>query len=72
VKQCEFSRFQAVASDEDYTNIYGEYGFITLSRSPISIFNDDTKIIDLPLKVDEQKAIHVRRIDFTAETHNPR
>src|SRR5438045_7920563 len=53
---------------KDYTNIYGEYGFIDFTPEPEFDIHDDTKIVDLTLKFDEQKQYYVRRIDFIGNT----
>src|SRR5438874_2040935 len=53
---------------KDYTNIYGEYGFIDFTPEPEFDIHDDTKIVDLTLKFDEQKQYYVRRIDFSGNT----
>jgi outer membrane protein insertion porin family len=53
---------------KDYTSIYGEYGFIDFTPEPDFDLHDDTKVIDLTLKFDEQKQYYVRRIDFIGNT----
>src|SRR5258708_8960539 len=53
---------------KDYTSIYGEYGFIDFTPEPEFDIHDDTKIVDLTLKFDEQKQYYVRRIDFSCNT----
>jgi outer membrane protein insertion porin family len=53
---------------KDYTSIYGEYGFIDFTPEPDFDIHDDTKIINLTLKFDEQKQYYVRRIDFSGNT----
>src|SRR6266404_3755766 len=53
---------------KDYTSIYGQYGFIDFTPEPDFEIHDDTKIIDLTLKFDEQKQYYVRRIDFSGNT----
>jgi len=53
---------------KDYTSIYGQYGFIDFTPEPDFDIHDDTKIIDLTLKFDEQKQYYVRRIDFSGNT----
>jgi len=53
---------------KDYTSIYGEYGFIDFTPEPEFDIHDDTKIVDLTLKFDEQKQYYVRRIDFSGNT----
>jgi outer membrane protein insertion porin family len=53
---------------KDYTSIYGEYGFIDFTPEPDFDIHDDTKIVNLTLKFDEQKQYYVRRIDFSGNT----
>ena len=55
-------------SMKDYTNIYGEYGFIDFTPEPDFDIDDATKIINLTLKFDEQKQYYIRRIDFSGNT----
>src|SRR5215470_6143652 len=53
---------------KDYTSIYGEYGFIDFTAEPDFDIHDDTHIINLTLRFDEQKQYYVRRIDFSGNT----
>lgn len=53
---------------KDYTSIYGEFGFIDFTPEPEFDIHDDTKIVDLTLKFDEQKQYYIRRIDFSGNT----
>src|SRR5260370_20970519 len=53
---------------KDYTSIYGEYGFIDFTPEPEFDIHDDTKIVDLTLKFDEQNQYYVRRIDVSGNT----
>jgi outer membrane protein insertion porin family len=53
---------------KDYTNLYGEYGFIDFTPEPEFDTDDANKIINLTLKFDEQKQYYVRRIDFSGNT----
>src|SRR5260221_1599077 len=55
---------------KDYTSIYGEYGFIDFTPEPEFDIHDDTKVVDLTLKFDEQKQCYVRRIDFSGNPHS--
>src|SRR5438552_11848502 len=52
----------------DYTSIYGEYGFIDFTPEPDFDIDEAGKIINLTLKFDEQKQYYVRRIDFSGNT----
>jgi outer membrane protein insertion porin family len=53
---------------EDYTKIYGQFGFIDFTAEPESDVNDATKTIDLTLDFDEGKQFYVRRIEFAGNT----
>ena len=53
---------------KDYTSIYGEYGFIDFTAEPDFDIHDDTHVINLTLRFDEQKQYYVRRIDFSGNT----
>jgi outer membrane protein insertion porin family len=53
---------------ENYTKLYGVYGYIDFVATPLPDVHDDTKIIDLTMDFDEQKQYFVRRIDFSGNT----
>ena len=53
---------------QDYTKLYGNYGFIDFTAVPDTDVHDDTKTIDLTFAFDEQKQFFVRRIEFTGNT----
>jgi len=53
---------------EDYTKLYGNFGFIDFTAVPDTEVHDDTKTIDLTFAFDQQKQFFVRRIDFTGNT----
>jgi outer membrane protein insertion porin family len=53
---------------KDYSNLYGEYGFIDFTPEPEFDPDDANKIINITLKFDEQKQYYVRRIDFSGNT----
>src|ERR1700733_4836900 len=53
---------------EDYTKLYGNFGFIDFTAVPGTDVHDDTKTIDLAFAFDQQKQFFVRRIDFTGNT----
>ena len=53
---------------EDYTKLYGNFGFIDFTAVPDTDVHDDTKTIDLTFAFDQQKQFFVRRIDFTGNT----
>ncbi|MGD0908084.1 MAG: POTRA domain-containing protein [Candidatus Acidiferrales bacterium] len=53
---------------EDYTKLYGNYGFIDFTAVPDTNVHEDTKTIDLTFAFDQQKQFFVRRIDFSGNT----
>jgi outer membrane protein insertion porin family len=53
---------------QDYTKLYGNYGFIDFTAVPDTDVHDDTKTIDLTFAFDQQKQFFVRRIDFSGNT----
>jgi len=63
-----FSVAKVRKSIEDYTKLYGNYGFIDFTAVPDTEVHDDTKTIDLTFAFDEQKPYFVRRIEFSGNT----
>ena len=53
---------------EDYTKLYGNFGFIDFTAVPDTEVHDDTKTVDLTFSFDQQKQFFVRRIDFSGNT----
>lgn len=53
---------------EDYTKLYGNFGFIDFTAVPDTEVHDDTKTVDLTFAFDQQKQFFVRRIDFLGNT----
>jgi outer membrane protein insertion porin family len=53
---------------QDYTKLYGNYGFIDFTAVPDTDVHDDTKTIDLTLAFDQEKQFFVRRIEFSGNT----
>jgi outer membrane protein insertion porin family len=53
---------------QDYTKLYGNYGFIDFTAVPDTDVHDDTKTIDITFSLDQQKQFFVRRIDFSGNT----
>jgi outer membrane protein insertion porin family len=53
---------------EDYTKIYGQYGFIDFVPTPETDIEESAKRIDVTMKFDEGKQYYVRRIDFSGNT----
>ncbi|GAC1661865.1 MAG: outer membrane protein assembly factor BamA [Candidatus Acidiferrum sp.] len=53
---------------KNYSEAYGEYGFIDFTPEPQLDFDEAEKKIDVTLKFDEQKQYYVRRIEFSGNT----
>jgi outer membrane protein insertion porin family len=53
---------------EDYTKLYGNFGFIDFTAVPDTEVDDATKTINLTFSFDQQKQFFVRRIDFSGNT----
>jgi outer membrane protein insertion porin family len=53
---------------KNYTDAYGQYGFIDFTAEPDFDIDDVAKKINLTLRFDEQKQYYVRRINFTGNT----
>ncbi len=49
---------------EDYRKLYGQFGYIDFTATPISDVDNANKIVNLTLEFDEQKQFYVRRIEF--------
>jgi outer membrane protein insertion porin family len=49
---------------ENYTKLYGTYGFIDFTATPLPEIREETKSVDLTFDFDEQKQFYVRRIEF--------
>jgi outer membrane protein insertion porin family len=63
-----FSATKVRKAIEDYTKLYGNFGFIDFTAVPDTDVHDDTKTIDLVFAFDQQKQFFVRRIDFSGNT----
>jgi len=50
---------------ENYTKLYGVYGYVDFTATPSFEEHEDTKTIDLTFDFDEQKQYFVRRIEFS-------
>ena len=47
---------------------YGQYGYINYTAVPNTTFDDEKKIANLELDIDEGKQFYVRRIEFVGNT----
>jgi outer membrane protein insertion porin family len=63
-----FSATKIRKAMEEYTKIYGQYGFIDFVPEPQTDIDEQSKRIDITMKFDEGKQYYVRRIDFTGNT----
>jgi len=65
-----FSTAKIRKAMEDYTKIYGQYGFIDFVPTPDTEPDPDEKKhrINITMKFDEGKQYYVRRIDFSGNT----
>ncbi|MGC1413808.1 MAG: outer membrane protein assembly factor BamA [Candidatus Acidiferrum sp.] len=53
---------------KNYTDAYGQYGFIDFTAEPDFDIDDAAKKINLTLRFDEEKQYYVRRINFSGNT----
>src|SRR6202045_4349668 len=63
-----FSSSKVRKAITDYTNIYGQYGFIDFVPQPDTEVDRQAKRIDITMKFEEGKQYYVRRIDFSGNT----
>jgi len=63
-----FSASKIRKAMEDYTKIYGQYGFIDFVPQPDTEIDDRAKRIDVTMRFDEGKQYYVRRIEFSGNT----
>jgi outer membrane protein insertion porin family len=53
---------------DDYTKLYGDYGFIDFTANPVPDVDDATKTVNWTIDFDQQKQFYVRRIEFSGNT----
>ena len=63
-----FSAAKVRKAIEDYTKLYGNFGFIDFTAVPDIDVDDATKTVNLTFAFDQQKQFFVRRIDFSGNT----
>ena len=63
-----FSATKIRKSFEDYTKLYGGFGFIDFNVNPNFDVDDATKTVNLTLDFDQGKQFYVRRIEFQGNT----
>jgi outer membrane protein insertion porin family len=63
-----FSRDKIAKGLEALRKAYGEYGYINYTGVPSTTFDDEKKLADLEIDVDEGKQFYVRRIEFVGNT----
>ena len=63
-----FSREKIGKGLENLRKAYGELGFINFTSIPDTKFDEDKKIVNLEIDVDEGKKFFVRRIEFQGNT----
>ncbi len=50
---------------ENYRKLYGEFGYIDFTATPITELDEANKTVNLTLEFDEQKQFFIRHIEFT-------
>ena len=63
-----FSREKIAKGLENLRKAYGEAGYINFTSVPETAFDDEKKIVNMTIDVDEGKQFYVRRIEFQGNT----
>jgi outer membrane protein insertion porin family len=63
-----FSRDKVAKGLESLRKAYGELGYINFTSVPNTTFDDQKKLVNLEIDVDEGKQFYVRRIEFQGNT----
>ncbi len=53
---------------DDYRKLYGQYGYIDFTPTPLTDVDDAKKIVNVTMEFDQQKQFFVRRIEFSGNT----
>jgi outer membrane protein insertion porin family len=63
-----FSREKIAKGIEALRKAYGEYGYINYTGVPSTTFDDEKKLANLEIDIEEGKQFYVRRIEFVGNT----
>jgi outer membrane protein insertion porin family len=63
-----FSREKIAKGLENLRKAYGQYGYINYTGVPQTVFDDEKKLANLEIDIDEGKQFYVRRIEFQGNT----